>query len=293
MKDRSVAPCRTRTALEQWCAALPAECYSVMIVGGRQKNPEAREYTADQLAGAASFLRHRNAGGANVYIRPVSTRHILIDDLDEDSLGLVTAHHEVAAIVETSPWCWQAWISIAAEVLDPGLASAVARLLARRFGGDLGAASAFQHGRAPGLTNRKPRHERADGTYPWARLQHAGLVVDSAGEELLRDAAAAPHRARVRGYGSTADPLPSMSRTAGEEYQAAAQAVRAVLSPGVAVDRSRLDYAAARRLVRRGASMAQAEAVVLAGSKAAGMRPGAAAAYARRTVEAVLRDLRA
>ncbi len=62
--------------------------------------------------------------------------------------------------------------------------------------------------------------------------------------------------------------------------------IAAALPPGMALDRSRADHAAARRLLARGMSVAEAIGVVLAGERAGGMPAAAAEAYARRTVEA-------
>ena len=292
MSDTPIVQCRTKIALERWSTALPALAYSVTLMpSDRQGRPEKREYTAAQLVAAAPFLRHKNARGANVYLRPICGRHLLVDDLDVDGLGMITAHHRVAAVVESSPWSYQVWLTVAEEPLDPGLASAAARLLARRYGGDPGAASALQHGRAPGLTNRKPIHERGDGSYPWAILQHAEPGMDPAGTALLDEARAtlslAPTVIPGRAYG---EPSPLLPRSAAEEHRAGADAVSTHLPTGVARDKSRVAYAVARRLLQRGMTLADAEAAVLAGTKASSMRRVAAEAYARRTAEAAARD---
>lgn len=292
MTDTLIAPCRTQMSLHRWTSALPALVYSVTLMpSDRQGRPEKREYTAGQLVAAAPFLRHRNARGANIYVRPGCGRHLLVDDLDLDGLGMITSRHRVAAVVESSPWSYQAWLSVTEEPLDPGLASSAARLLARRYGGDPGAASALQHGRAPGLTNRKPIHERGDGSYPWAILHHAEPGTDPAGAALLEEARAALSRAPAaiprRAY---REPSPIVSRSPAEEHRACADVVCTQIPPGMVPDQSRVDYAIARRLLRRGMTLADAEAAVLAGAKASSMRRLAAEAYARRTAEAAARD---
>ena len=62
--------------------------------------------------------------------------------------------------------------------------------------------------------------------------------------------------------------------------------MRAALASGACLDRSRLDFAAARRVLARGGTWRDATAVVLAGDRTGRMPPGAALAYAKRTVAA-------
>lgn len=286
MRDRSFL---TRTALERFGLALPAPGYRVTIIDtDAGSRPETRQYSHQQLVQATQYLRHRNARGANIYLRPNETAHVLIDDLDPDSLEQFTRDHSPAVIVETSPANFQCWLTVSPEPVDPGLASAAARLLAGRYGGDPGAASAVQHGRAPGLTNRKACHERRDGSFPWAILHHAARLVDPAGAALLHDAAAT--RCERKGTGTApTSPTLMLQRTPGEEHAAATRMVRAMLPAGAAVDRSRLDYAVARRQVARGVAPGRIEAVILAGARASSMRGVEAEDYARRTVAAALR----
>ena len=44
----------------------------------------------------------------SVYARPEDTRHVLLDDLDADGLDALLRKRSPAAVVETSPACFQA-----------------------------------------------------------------------------------------------------------------------------------------------------------------------------------------
>jgi len=54
-------------------------------------------------------------------------------------------------------------VRLSATPLLPDLATAAARELAERYGGDPHAADWCHYGRLVGFTNRKPEHTRADG----------------------------------------------------------------------------------------------------------------------------------
>jgi hypothetical protein len=276
----------TAWALTQWAAALPAESYDVRLVpvgGGRAT---LRRFDAQTLARSAGWLRAMNAGRHHVYGRPLDERHVLVDDLDVDGLALLQAAHRAAAVVETSPGCHQAWVTLSSGPVPPLLAAAAARQLARDLGGDPGAASASQVGRLPGLANRKGLHERRDGSYPWARLRHAAAAVDPAGAGLL--ASLAPTVASAQGgRGAVGTPRTCLAAASPlDEWREAARRIAERLPPGAALDRSRVDAAVAARLLQRGAGECRTLAVVLAGEKAGELPHDQAQRYAARTVAA-------
>ena len=291
--NESVRSCRTATALARWCAALPAATYGVrLIVADGGGLVQSRQVTADGLSRAAGWLRHVNAKGANVFGRPLCSNHVLIDDLDNDSLATLMRRHRVAVVVESSPYNFQAWVTVSDHPLSPRLASGAARIFARHFGGDPGAAAWCQYSRLPGLTNRKAIHERGDGTYPWALLRQASAGVDPASGAILEEAATALAEAGRGADGQRPCGLRRLAltpRDVADEHAAAGAWVVASLPPGTPVDRSRLDHAIARRLISRGVDAGHAEAVVAAGSRATDLGQGAAVAYARRTVAVAMR----
>ena len=286
---------RTRAALAAWAATVPAASYLVAAIPaeGVAGPIHRRLLTPDQLDGALPWLKAKNSNGMHIVGRPWAPRHVLVDDLDEGTLEKFMSVHRPAAVVRTSPGSFQAWLSIAPGLLDPPLAGAVARLLAARFGGDPGAANAVQPGRIPGFTNRKVKHA-VGGKYPYALLDlAAGPRLDPGGPALLAKAAealACAQSAPKPGWPTGLESGGLTLRSPAGEYAEGARWVQARLAPGEKLDRSRVDFAIARRLLTRGMPAAAVVLVVLAGSKALGK--GAAEAYARRTVEAALARVR-
>jgi hypothetical protein len=290
---------RSAAALARWLAALPAPAYDLRLVPAGGDGPVlCRHLDATGVVAALPWVKARNAAGFHAYCRPTPARHVLVDDLGPAALDAIAAAHRIAALVETSEANFQAWITLAGSDVPPALAGAAARLLASRFGGDPGAAGAAQLGRLVGTTNRKEKHRRrGDGAFPFVLLRGARGGVDPAGAALLAEAAplvrpAAAAAAPV----AAAEPAPSLPGDAAPEAarREAAEAARRValaLPPGARLDRSRLDHAAARRLLSRGAGPAFARAAVLAGERARAMPATAAAAYAARTVDAAARSL--
>ena len=78
-----------------------------------------------------------------------------------------------AAVVETSPGSFQAWLRHT-QPLSKELGTLAAKTLAKQFCADASAADWRRFGRAPGFTNRKPQHRKPQGLYPFARL-HAAI----------------------------------------------------------------------------------------------------------------------
>lgn len=135
-----------------------------------------------------------NAKGGNIYMRlgpSVKAGHpgiVMLDDLTEIAVDHLSRDgFEPCLVVETSPGNFQAWIRLVGKGTIPyaimGLAT---KQLAQDYGADERAVSPRQPGRLPGFTNRKPRHQRDDGHYPFVRLVHAdpGRVA-SRGRRLL------------------------------------------------------------------------------------------------------------
>ncbi|MDI3309165.1 MAG: DNA-primase RepB domain-containing protein [Acetobacteraceae bacterium] len=292
---------RTRAAILGWAAALPATRYHILVIpadGAQDRAIHRRFWSIRELERALGWLRWQNANHCHVVGRPWDPRHVLLDDLTPDSLEGLMRRHRPAAVVESSPGSVQAWITLSERPVEPAIAGAVARVLATRFAGDRGAASPVQAGRVPGLTNRKRKHRSEQGLYPYARLCRAdGPLVDPAGAELLAEAEALLRTRTPRQIESPTElPVASgsrqLTRRGGmEEHAEAVARLTASLPAGAVIDRSRLDYAVARRLLGRGMSVAEALNVVLAGEKSRGMAPDAAQAYARRTVEAAVAAL--
>src|SRR5216684_8162215 len=89
------------------------------------------------VAEAVKWLRHENAKGAHVYIRPAGVHSLsLLDDLTAETIERMKAEgFEPAVVVETSPNNFQVWLHHG-QVLETATSTRAAKALVERFGGD-------------------------------------------------------------------------------------------------------------------------------------------------------------
>jgi hypothetical protein len=129
---------------------------------------------AKQVLKSLLWLRRENLSRGHIYIRPSGPHALsLIDDLKPQALArMKAAGFAPAAIIETSPGNFQAWLRHG-ERLDEVASTRAAQLLAARFGGDLASADWRHFGRLAGFTNPKPSRQLASGLQPFARLAEA------------------------------------------------------------------------------------------------------------------------
>jgi hypothetical protein len=165
-----------------------------------------RSWEATDVLKSVRWLKAKNAGGAAIYIRPLGEHSFtLLDDLKAEALPrLKREGFEPCLVVETSPNNFQAWLNHGSK-LPKEVSSAAARALAKRFGGDLGSADWRHFGRLSGLTNRKEKHQKPNGHFPFVRIVEAnpGLVYRQAPdfvrglEDTITKAAVAAARAKA------------------------------------------------------------------------------------------------
>lgn len=166
MKDR------TYEAIEKQVEAMGVEVFEVgLFKPGAAPEMIPRTWDKAALLRSIGWLKHQNSQGRNIYIRPKGEHSLsLIDDLTRESVDRMKREgFEPCVVVETSPGNFQAWVNHG-RVLAKAESTAAARALAERFGGDKGAADWRHFGRLAGLTNRKPKHQGADGQFPFVRL---------------------------------------------------------------------------------------------------------------------------
>jgi DNA primase RepB-like protein len=135
---------------------------------------------------AVKWLRHENAKGAHVYIRPAGVHSLsLLDDLTAETIERMKAEgFEPAVVVETSLNNFQVWLNHG-EILAAATSTAAAKQLAERFEGDPSSADWRHFGRLAGFTNPKPERQLASGLRPFARLRSSKGRVYSRAAEFL------------------------------------------------------------------------------------------------------------
>jgi hypothetical protein len=152
--------------------------------GGEMVLQEGQDAFA--VAEAVKWLRHENAKGAHVYIRPAGIHSLsLLDDLTAEEIERMNAEgFEPAVVVETSPNNFQVWLNHG-QVLEVATSTSAAKKLAERFGGDPSSADWRHFGRLAGFTNPKPERQLPSGLQPFARLRSAKGRVYSRAAEFL------------------------------------------------------------------------------------------------------------
>jgi hypothetical protein len=158
--------------------ALGADCFDIGVkrIDGTMVLREG--WGAKQVLKSLLWLRRENLNRGHIYVRPAGAHGLsLVDDLKADTFVRMKADgFEPAAVVETSPGNFQAWLKHG-EVLDEAASTRAAKLLAERYGGDPGSADWRHFGRLAGFTNPKPNRRLASGLQPFARLLEASGQV--------------------------------------------------------------------------------------------------------------------
>jgi hypothetical protein len=289
---------------------MPYEQYLVRLIHGQSRRacPGERLWTATQLVhpGTVRFLRLRNRQGYDVYFQPYAwaqnSGYILLDLDVADQAVLPTMHahgHQPCVLLETSPGHRQAWIHVSLAPLPPALATAIARQLARTYGGDLASSDAFHLGRLAGFTNQKPQRQQPNGFQPWVRVLAARPCVASRAASLLEQAerqititttaapASEPDPAALRWVDSSATPN---AATASRIFQAWLGHLR-IPERFPQTDWSIADKWIAKELLRRHTPAATVAAILEQGSPGFPRRHADPQDYLRRTIARALREI--
>jgi hypothetical protein len=163
----------SNSALSQ-IEALHADLYEVGVYDSHLRRMLLRTWDPARLSQSLPWLRHQNANGKDIYVRPYGEHAMsLVDDLSSDGVAkMVASGVQPAAVIETSPGNFHAWVHHG-KVLPKDVSTQIARDLAAEFGGDRKAADWRHFGRLAGFTNQKPSHRKPDGHQPYCRLIEA------------------------------------------------------------------------------------------------------------------------
>jgi hypothetical protein len=227
---------------------------------GKRKIASPADY--DRLR---AWLRHANAAGCNIWIRPSAAEHaiVMLDDLPTATAAAVARKYRALA-VETSPGNAQAWI-VCSRALTREQRQDVARSLCHLIGSDPGAISEPRWGRLAGFRQRKP------GKVGFlTRVIAASRNSPPLNPTPHLVGASSPPAARA-GHGGGVVAYHSSSNTP------------------AGGDESRREFAFACHALKRGMTPAEVEAAIAAHVAATGRRKSAG--YAARTVAAALSRL--
>jgi hypothetical protein len=297
-------------AIRRQLAAMPQDLYLVRLIhqDTRRAFPGERLWTAAQLGKEPTvrFLRIRNREGCDVYIQPyaenLNAGYILLDldDGDPAVLEQMRAHgHEPCVMLQTSPSHLQAWIRVSAAPLEPVIAGAIGKQLARAYRGDLASADWRHLGRLAGFTNQKPLRRQRNGYAPWVRVVHAQLglathgasLVEAAERQVARTPGAVAATASLRGPLAMELVAPACDPSlANDIYQAWLNRLR-IPQRFPQPDWSIADKWIAKELLRYGTPMVAVEALLRWGSPGFPRRHADPQDYLRRTLARALYEL--
>jgi hypothetical protein len=179
---------RTRELIVRQAQAMGAEIFEIGLFKPTPPGVDhwvemlLRTWDLKTIEESIPWLKFQNVDGRNIYIRPKGEHALtLVDDLTSEALERMKhSGFTPAAIVETSPENFQAWLNHG-RVLTKETSTPVARALAEKFGGDPGSADWRHFGRLVAFSNRKEKHRQPGGHYPFVRLVHAtGEIYENA-----------------------------------------------------------------------------------------------------------------
>lgn len=186
-----IALLRTVNAVTAQVEAMGGDIFEIGLL-----KPEAsgeppmllRTWDIQTLLRSVPWLRYQNSTGRHIYIRPHGENNLtILDDLVPDKVSqLFQKGYEPAAVVRTSPGNFQVWLKHP-ERLSKELGTTIAKLLAQRFESDLGSADWHHFGRLSGFANRKTKHRREDGSFPFVILESGSGAVYSKADQVLSE----------------------------------------------------------------------------------------------------------
>lgn len=262
---------KTLQAVTRQLAAMGCPTFEVGIRDRATGRTMIRPWTIEEVKKALPWLRRENARDADIYIRPQgSVGLVLVDDLLLGALGRMKAEGFAPALItRTSPDNYQAWIRLSADPIPPMVATAAARLLAARFGGDPNSADWRHFGRLAGYTNRKPKHIDDTGRHPFVLLWEASGTAAPGGPDLLKEAGLAMRaaqdaeatRSRAKAHAPRLSPVGGANPLA--FYRCVLADLEARFNP---LDPSRADWMACERMGKAGFAPEQIYQAILIGS---------------------------
>ena len=124
----------TRRNVIRQLDAMGVEQFEVGVLVPQDDSGDAkmllRDWGRETLLKSLGWLKGRNATGNQIFIRPKGSQELIfMDDLTVTALmELERADLKAAAVVESSPLNFQAWIRVSNEPIKPELASAIGTL---------------------------------------------------------------------------------------------------------------------------------------------------------------------
>lgn len=257
---------RTGEAVRQQASAMGAGVFEIGLFKPDAADGQAvmvpRVWDTDALVRSIPWLRSQNREGRNIYIRPKGEHDLsLVDDLSREAVALMKRDgFTPAAIVETSPGNFQAWLKHP-ERLSKEVGTAAARTLSERFGGDSKAADWRHFGRLAGFTNRKDKYRNQEtGLHPFVKLIEANGAVYPEADRFLTEVRQSLEQDQQERQRQRVTVPVAANRPYQETSLKSIEAFRS--DPRYGGDGTRVDLAYGIYALSRGASASQVQAAI-------------------------------
>jgi RepB DNA-primase from phage plasmid len=159
---------RTESTVRKMLTAIEAPLYDIGVLSDRGMLPGLDSIRAAAVLDRLSLLKHSNARGSHIYIRPSGEhRFTTLDDLNEASLARLSADgFTPCAVVETSASNFQAWL-LHSRMFPKLVGTLAAQTLAERYNADLSAADWRRFGTVARLYQLQTEIQKAGRPLPF------------------------------------------------------------------------------------------------------------------------------
>jgi hypothetical protein len=176
---------RSREAVERQIGAMGVERFEVLVrhsIGQELR----REWTKPELLKSIVWLKRMNARGCEVFVRPAGQHGlVLLDALNAEALTAMRGKgFEPAAVIESNPGEYQAWVALSARPVNEHIRQFVAERLAREFNGTAPDLTGKDFGRLAGFTFDDATRDREMKTR-FVLAREGRPTIASNGEKLL------------------------------------------------------------------------------------------------------------
>lgn len=274
---------RTEIAIRQQISAMGCQDFELGVRDVASGRMILKTWTSEEIVKSIGYLKHSNAQGSDVYIRPAPTpsqKLVLMDDIDKSKLKiLIRDGLTPTLVVETSIENFQAWIKI--PEVDQITRTAVGKYLAKRYQADPNSTDWRHFGRLAGFTNRKPNRKLDNGRQPWVYLRLATGEPAPKGGELIEAV-----RKEMEKQPKPKEPNFTAGRAVDDNPKQVFERVHrsSIMKNG---DISKADFAAAAILLKNGFDQATtAQVMAECSPEIRDRKKGHVENYCKRTVEA-------
>ena len=187
-------PDYTKIAVSKQLNALGCDNYEVGIVNGHCKKEDAKmiiiPINKQKIYDSLKYYRKMNVTGHHIFIRPLGSQGLIFfDDLSMSNVRKMTSDgYAPALLIESSPDNYHGWIRVSETPIPTDVATAVSKVIAKKYDGDNDAAAWRQFGRIAGFTNQKPKHVDETGRYPYVNIKSSIGRLCAAHETLMAEA---------------------------------------------------------------------------------------------------------